>query len=178
MSDLPLLDAARRRLGDPEASRRKRRHDAAAAAGREQMARVVDDLIEVADDEYGVGLVTMLREQDFQDALVDEAATFFPAVAATSAKPCCRSQIRSSTDSVPTGSRRWIRDHGKPPVGPVERARLDDEPADARAVAADELGRRVDHDVGGEQLFSALPARLRQVLGHGAFKPAGLTPRR
>jgi superfamily I DNA/RNA helicase len=38
------------------------------------MARVVDNLIEVADDEYGVGLVTMLRGEDFQDALVDETA--------------------------------------------------------------------------------------------------------
>ena len=35
VSDLPLLDAARQRLGDPEASRRKRRHDAAVAAERE-----------------------------------------------------------------------------------------------------------------------------------------------
>jgi AAA domain len=74
VSDLPLLDAARQRLGDPEASRRKRRYDAAVAAERERMARVVDDLIEAADDEYGVGLVTMLRGEDFQDALVDEAA--------------------------------------------------------------------------------------------------------
>ena len=74
VSDLPLLDAARQRLGDPEASRRKRRHDAAVAAEREQMDRVVDDLIEAADDEYGAGLVTMLRGEDFQDALVDEAA--------------------------------------------------------------------------------------------------------
>ncbi|HEX9546281.1 MAG TPA: RNA polymerase recycling motor ATPase HelR, partial [Acidimicrobiales bacterium] len=74
VSDLPLLDAARQRLGDPEASRRKRRHDAAVAAEREQMARVVDDLMEAADDEYGVGLVTMLRGEDFQDALVNEAA--------------------------------------------------------------------------------------------------------
>ena len=74
MSDLPLLDAARYRLGDPQASRRKLRHDAAVAAERERMARVVDDLIEAGDDEYGVGLVTMLRGEDFQDALVDEAA--------------------------------------------------------------------------------------------------------
>jgi hypothetical protein len=74
VSDLPLLDAARQRLGDPQASRRKRRHDAAVAAEREQMVRVVDDLIEAADDEYGVGLVTMLRGEDFQDALVNEAA--------------------------------------------------------------------------------------------------------
>jgi len=74
VSDLPLLDAARQRLGDPQAPRRKRRHDAAVAAEREQMARVVDDLIEAADDEYGVGLVTMLRGEDFQETLVDEAA--------------------------------------------------------------------------------------------------------
>ena len=77
VSDLPLLDAARQRLGDPQASRRKRQHDATVAAEREQMARVVDNLIEgakYADDEYGVGLVTMLRGEDFHDALVDEAA--------------------------------------------------------------------------------------------------------
>jgi hypothetical protein len=74
VSDLPLLDAARQRLGDPQASRRKRLHDAAVAAEREHMDRVVDNLIEVADDEYGVGLVTMLRGEDFYDALVNEAA--------------------------------------------------------------------------------------------------------
>ncbi len=74
VTDLPLLDAARQRLGDPEASRRKRRHDAAVAAEREHMAKVIDNLIEAADDEYGVGLVTMLRGEDFQDALVNEAA--------------------------------------------------------------------------------------------------------
>jgi hypothetical protein len=74
VSDLPLLDAARQRLGDPQASRRKRRHEAAVAAERENMARVVDDLIEAAADEYGVGLVTMLRGEDFADALVDQSA--------------------------------------------------------------------------------------------------------
>jgi hypothetical protein len=74
VSDLPLLDAARQRLGDPEAARRKRRHNASVAAEREYMANVVDNLIEAADDEYGVGLVTMLRGEDFQDALVDESA--------------------------------------------------------------------------------------------------------
>ena len=74
VSDLPLLDAARQRLGDPQASRRKRRHDATVAAEREHMAKVLDNLIEAADDEYGVGLVTMLRGEDFHDALVNEAA--------------------------------------------------------------------------------------------------------
>ena len=74
VSDLPLLDAARLWLGDPAASRRKRQRDAAVAAEREQMARVVDNLIAVADDEYGTGLVTMLRGEDFEDALIDESA--------------------------------------------------------------------------------------------------------
>ena len=37
VSDLPLLDAARHRLGDPEASRRRRRQEAAVAADRGHM---------------------------------------------------------------------------------------------------------------------------------------------
>jgi hypothetical protein len=74
VSDLPFLDAARHRLGDPQASQRKRQHDAAVAAEREEMDKVIDNLIEAADDEYGVGLVTMLRGEDFEDALVNEAA--------------------------------------------------------------------------------------------------------
>jgi DNA helicase IV len=72
VSDLPLLDAARQRLGDPGASRRKLRREAAVAADRAYMDRVVDDLIEADDD--GEGLVTALRQQDLRDALVDEAA--------------------------------------------------------------------------------------------------------
>jgi hypothetical protein len=74
VSDLPLLDAARQRLGDAEASERRRRHDAAVSAGREQMARVVDDLIASAAHDDGEGLMTMLRQGDLQDALADGVA--------------------------------------------------------------------------------------------------------
>jgi hypothetical protein len=74
VSDLPLLDAARYRLGDPEAALRQRQRNTAAAAEREQMATVIDNLIEAGDDEYGGGLVSMLRGEDFYDALVDESA--------------------------------------------------------------------------------------------------------
>jgi hypothetical protein len=74
VSDLPFLDAARQRLGDPEAALRRRRHNAAVAAEREQMDKVIDNLIEAGDDEYGGGLVSMLRGEDFADALVNEAA--------------------------------------------------------------------------------------------------------
>jgi hypothetical protein len=72
VSDLPLLDAARLRLGDPEASRRKRRRDGVLAAEREEMAKVVDHLIATDDSELQV--MSMLRGQDLRGALVAEAA--------------------------------------------------------------------------------------------------------
>ncbi|MGW8552215.1 RNA polymerase recycling motor ATPase HelR [Streptomyces tubercidicus] len=72
VSDLPLLDAARQRLGDPEAARRQRRHKAAVAAERARMADVIDNVL--AADEDGEGAVTMLRGQDLQDSLIDETA--------------------------------------------------------------------------------------------------------
>jgi len=74
VSDLPLLDAARQRLGDPETSRRNRRHHAAVAVERERMATVVDDLIDSAVYDDGEGVLVSLRHQDLRDALVDDAA--------------------------------------------------------------------------------------------------------
>ncbi|MDT5337921.1 MAG: hypothetical protein QOD90_3426, partial [Mycobacterium sp.] len=62
VSDLPLLDAARQRLGDPGASRRKRRHEATLAAQREQRSAVVDHLIAADDSEMLV--MSMLRGED------------------------------------------------------------------------------------------------------------------
>jgi hypothetical protein len=73
VSDLPLLDAARHRLGDPEAARHKRRRAASLAAEREQMTKVVDTLLAADDD--GEGAVTMLHGQDLKDALVDETVS-------------------------------------------------------------------------------------------------------
>ncbi|MEU5320181.1 RNA polymerase recycling motor ATPase HelR [Streptomyces sp. NPDC021056] len=78
VSDLPLLDAARQRLGDPETARRQVRHKAALAVQREQMTRVVDSLIEAvsnsgADGDDGEGLVKMLSGEDAQVSLVDES---------------------------------------------------------------------------------------------------------
>jgi len=72
VSDLPLLDAARQRLGDPDASRRRRRQEATVAAERELMDRVVDDLIATDDSEMLV--MSMLRGEDLQGTLVDESA--------------------------------------------------------------------------------------------------------
>ncbi|UOY03032.1 RNA polymerase recycling motor ATPase HelR [Blastococcus sp. PRF04-17] len=71
-SDLPLLDAARQRLGDPAAFGRRRRQEAVAAAERERMAGVIDELIAADDSE--LLLMTSLRHGDLRDALVDETA--------------------------------------------------------------------------------------------------------
>ncbi len=72
VSDLPLLDAARQRLGDPETSRRRRRDAAALAAQRREMAIVVDHL--VATDDSDLQVMSMLRGEDLQESLVDESA--------------------------------------------------------------------------------------------------------
>ncbi|MEW2018947.1 RNA polymerase recycling motor ATPase HelR [Rhodococcus sp. NPDC076796] len=70
VSDLPLLDAARMRLGDPEHSRRTRRREVAAAAERVRMDRVVDELMAADDDEM---MAAQLRQDGIRDALVDAA---------------------------------------------------------------------------------------------------------
>jgi DNA helicase IV len=74
VSDLPLLDAARQRLGDPEASRRKRRQEAAVAAQQDRMADVIDDLLEAHTYDDGEGVLVMLHGQDMRNSLVDESA--------------------------------------------------------------------------------------------------------
>jgi DNA helicase IV len=73
-SDLPLLDAARRRIGDPEATRVRRRQEAVRAADREEMDRVIDHLIASNELDDGEGVMTMLHGEDVRNSLVDEAA--------------------------------------------------------------------------------------------------------
>jgi len=72
VSDLPLLDAARHRLGDPEAAVLSRSRAAVVAARRASMVDVVNDLIESDDSEMLV--MSMLRGQDLQGVLIDEDA--------------------------------------------------------------------------------------------------------
>ncbi|MFI6471399.1 RNA polymerase recycling motor ATPase HelR [Streptomyces sp. NPDC050516] len=78
VSDLPLLDAARLRLGDREAERRKRQHDAVVAAERERMAGVIDEIISASNfnsaGDESEGALRMLRGKDLQDTLIDESA--------------------------------------------------------------------------------------------------------
>ncbi|MDN3241764.1 RNA polymerase recycling motor ATPase HelR [Glycomyces tritici] len=67
-ADLPLLDAARHRLGDPEASRRARRREAEIASERQVIDRVVEEILEAGDG--NVEEMILLKGADLQDALV------------------------------------------------------------------------------------------------------------
>ncbi|MET9611010.1 RNA polymerase recycling motor ATPase HelR [Streptomyces sp. NPDC006512] len=74
VSDLPFLDAARQRLGDAEASVRRRRHDASVAAERARRADAIDSLLQNVEIDESEGAVGMLRGRDLQDTLIDDAA--------------------------------------------------------------------------------------------------------
>ncbi|WP_443058380.1 RNA polymerase recycling motor ATPase HelR [Streptomyces sp. NBC_00442] len=78
VSDLPLLDAARQRLGDPETERRRRRHDAVVATERERMSGVIAEIISASDfnsaGDESEGALRMLRGKDLQDTLIDDSA--------------------------------------------------------------------------------------------------------
>lgn len=78
--DLPLLDAARQRLGDPEATIRRNKQRATAAAERELMDRVVEDLIAADDSELMV--MSMLRGEDMQEKLTEDTPPMDPDVLA------------------------------------------------------------------------------------------------
>jgi hypothetical protein len=70
--DLPLLDAARQRIGDRSTSLRQRRRDAAEADERRRMDEVVDYLLETDDDPESP--LNLLRRVSIRDDLVDDAA--------------------------------------------------------------------------------------------------------
>ena len=71
-ADLPILDAAHRRLGDPQAPQRIRRARAEARAEREARSAVVEDLI--SHDDSDLQVMSMLRGQDLQAALAEDQA--------------------------------------------------------------------------------------------------------
>lgn len=71
--DLPLLDAARRGVGDPRGEVRERRARRAAAEERRVMSDVVSDLI--AADDGDLRIMSMLRGQDLRRTLAQPAAS-------------------------------------------------------------------------------------------------------
>jgi len=73
VSDLPLLDAARQRIGDPDEPRRRRQREAALAAASDRMDRVVDQLVASMELDDGEGLMSILTGADARESLIDEA---------------------------------------------------------------------------------------------------------
>jgi superfamily I DNA/RNA helicase len=71
VEDLPFLDAARQRLGDPETALRRRRTEAAVEAQRQRRADVTFEILDSQDDFEGP--MIMLHGKDLQDALIDDA---------------------------------------------------------------------------------------------------------
>ncbi len=69
-SDVPLLDAARRHVGDPDVGRMRRERERMKAAEREYRANVADYLMQSSDDD--LGLMSMLRGEDVQNSLDDD----------------------------------------------------------------------------------------------------------
>lgn len=66
-ADVPLIDAARRIVGDPAGPARRHRAEAQATAERERMGAVIDDLIAADDSE--LQQMTMLGGEDLRGAL-------------------------------------------------------------------------------------------------------------
>lgn len=72
-ADLPILDAARRRIGDPRAGQRRRRRERAQADQAAVMDRVIDEL--VAADDSDLMEMTSLRTADIRERLVEQGTT-------------------------------------------------------------------------------------------------------
>jgi superfamily I DNA/RNA helicase len=68
VADLPLLDAAHRRIGDPDEVRAEHRRQAAITSAQERMSQVIEDL--VAADDSELGLMSILTGQDARNALI------------------------------------------------------------------------------------------------------------
>ncbi|GAA4667993.1 RNA polymerase recycling motor ATPase HelR [Gordonia humi] len=128
VADLPLLDAARRRLGDPDAARRTARNRAETAQRRRAMDRVVEDLITSSDD--GEALVSMLRAEDIQSVIVDDAgldrpepdalAGPFAHIVVDEAQELTDAQWRMLVDRCPSGSFTIVGDRAQARDGFVE----------------------------------------------------------
>jgi hypothetical protein len=76
LSDLPLLDAARHRLGDPEAERERRRDRALQEDLLEEVAVGLEEMI--ASDSSEMQVLSMLRGTDLQQALAERAVVTGP----------------------------------------------------------------------------------------------------
>ncbi|MDN4472510.1 RNA polymerase recycling motor ATPase HelR [Demequina zhanjiangensis] len=121
--DLPVLDAARARIGDPHEPARKARQRAARAAERARMDDVVADLVDQDDSEMGV--MSMLRGQDLMSVLdTDEGGPGlgdlsgpFAHVIVDEAQELTDGQWRSLMRRCPSGSFTVVGDRAQARAG-------------------------------------------------------------
>jgi len=126
-ADLPLLDAARQRIGDPDALRRRSDRAAALVAEREARAAVAEDLI--AADDSDLRLMTMLRGADAWNSLLepDEAEPAdrlqgpFAHLVVDEAQELTDAQWRMLRRRCPSGSLTIVGDRAQARRGFAER---------------------------------------------------------
>ncbi|WP_418277013.1 HelD family protein [Isoptericola jiangsuensis] len=128
VADLPILDAVRRRTGDPEAARRRRRRAAARTAARDRMDDVVEHLL--ATDDSDLGVMSMLRGQDLRSALdtevdvpaaeVDELVGPFSHVVVDEAQELSDATWRTILARCPSGSLTIVGDRAQARLGFTE----------------------------------------------------------
>ena len=120
-ADLPILDAARRRLGDSASARRDAANRAETAQRRQAMDAVVSDLISASDDPEV--LVSMLRAEDIQGVIVDDAGMERPEpdvltgpfahIVVDEAQELTDAQWRMLVDRCPSGSFTVVGDRAQ-----------------------------------------------------------------
>ncbi|WP_062464699.1 RNA polymerase recycling motor ATPase HelR [Demequina soli] len=121
VADLPLIDTARHRLGDPEAARRRRAEAARRDAHRAQMASIVEDLI--ANDDTELRVMSMLRGQDLKaqldasvadpGAAADRLAGPFAHLVVDEAQELTDAEWRSLLRRCPSGSLTIVGDRAQ-----------------------------------------------------------------
>src|SRR5699024_7143637 len=72
-ADLPILDAARLRAGDPAEVHVRRQREAALQRQQDTMGHVIDRLLESHVHDDGEGVLPMLNVSDTHNSLIDES---------------------------------------------------------------------------------------------------------
>jgi hypothetical protein len=121
VADLPFLDAAHRRIGDPDSVREEHRRQAVIASAQEQISHVVDHLIE--DDDSEMKVMSILRGQDARNVLLgvdappalapDELAGPFGHIVVDEAQELTDSEWRMLIDRCPSRSFTIVGDRAQ-----------------------------------------------------------------
>ncbi|MFB8387257.1 RNA polymerase recycling motor ATPase HelR [Microbacterium sp. NPDC055910] len=168
-ADLPLLDAAHRRIGDPEAARREHRRQAVIAATQDRMSHVIDHLIENDDSEMKV--MSILHGEDARNVLAgadappvadpDELAGPFAHIVVDEAQELTDAEWRMLLARCPSKSLTIVGDRAQARHGFVETWTERLERVGARGVHLAHLG--VNYRTPSEAMAAAAPVILAAI---------------